>query len=904
MLGKPFHLGAKMHVKTRQITVVRCAASLGPRMRVTPVSRRVGLLGGLATVFLGSSPTANAELVEGQAQTNAGVFARVAAVDAVQTVASVQETSSTLTGAVATLVSIASGSLAAFLGFQLNEQKQVTFQVKCAADMARSQCDQLTAEVAALTEKLAVEKDLARVVSSNFRNDIAALEEELDQRQADLSRAQQDAQAAESRATATSAQLQAAEEMIKEARIELAAAVAVQKETSERHVAAMTRSHQLSMALAREKAVAEKVQADAKVRLEAALKAQAAAEEAGLRARTELARTRSRVTRLEADIVNRTEQLVSLEQNTAIANAHVTELRSQLDTAQLQLMAANGRVAELEIQKSTLEGERRRVAAELEAERCHLAELKAANNTAAQDNSVLRERTSGLEEELSRTTKHLHAYKAELHAETATRKALQVQVAALQERVAQGTQQLAAAEATNTAAELRAAVLGQQVTELQSQVEQADARAVEAQASRSATSIELAAAISQVQDLERQMDRLAGHLEKNEAELEAERSARHELCRQLNNLQEVHLKLEATAKSLKDSQEATARELVCSQGKLRELEARAEKQREKAQHYKQEAECATSELVSVRGELGKAHAIAAAANAKVVELTEMIVTYEARSKDLHDKVQDAVTREAALVRAADTSKTALTKMEHDAQAIRREMAENSMRAAQMKQENVDLQKIVAELQVKLNKAWTDAGKSTDLEQQVAHLQDELAVAQGFQAQLEELRQQLAQRDRQLAESVRNISRLQAMAGRSADGEIDVTLSVGSTATSATYGAPKCDPAAPKRTRATTAKNTARRETVKKAIIDEVAVAPAATEPTVVEHQQPESTALKAEPVKHAHASKMKCTSRVNPMASASPIPAVASAEATSAEVVFTAAVPKRRGRSPTTRVLD
>nr|BCL66118.1 hypothetical protein [Volvox africanus] len=894
MLRSPLKQGVRMRVQTRQAFVAKCAAFPGARTHVTPLSRRASLLGGLATAFLGFSPKAKAEL-EGQAQTDAGVFARIAAVETAQTVALGHETSFSLVDTIATLVTVAAGSLAAFLGCQLNDQKRAAFQVKCAADMARTQNDQLSAEVVALTEKLAVEKELAQASSSKFMNEVVVLEEELGRRRADLSRAQKEARAAESRLSATSMQLQAAEERLKEVRNELAAVVAVQKGTAERFVAATTRSQQLSMALARQKAVTEKAQAEAKVRLEAAMKAQAAAEEAGLRARTELARTRSRVTRLEADILTRTEQLASLQQDTAIVYAHVSELRGQLDTAQSQLMSANGLVAELEIQKMTLEEERCRVMDELEAERYRVSELQAANNTAIQDTAALMERTSCLEEELGRNTELLHACKAELHAETATRKELQVQVASLQDRVAQGKQQLADAEATNAAAELRAVELGQQVAELQSQVEQADARTVEAQAVRSATSIELAAAISRVRDLEQQMDRLAEHLEKNEAELEAERSTRHALRCQLDELEEEHSNLEATAKALKDSQEVTARELVGSQGKLRELEARAEKQREKAQHYKQEAECAMSELASIRGELGKAHAAATAAHAKVAELTDMIVKYEARSKNLDRKIQDAATREAALVRAADTSKTALTKMEHDAQTFRREMAENSMRTAQLMHENTDLRKVIEDLQVKLNKAWTDVGKSLDLEQQVVHLQDELAVAQGFQAQVEDLRRQLAQRDCQLAEVLRNLSQFQAMGGRPTDGEVDANLPPVGAAVLATYGASsKCDSPALKRTRTTTAKSTARRERV----VEAATIAPAAVEASVIEQQ--ETMAVASEPVKCAHTANMKCTSRPMPVSLASPKAAVAT-EASPEAVVLVTAVPKRRGRSSTTR---
>ena len=70
-------------------------------------------------------------------------------------------------------------------------------------------------------------------------------------------------------------------------------------EAAERAAAATTRAQQLAMALAREKAEAEKALVDARARVEGAVKAQAAAEEAGMRARTELGKARSRVSKLE-----------------------------------------------------------------------------------------------------------------------------------------------------------------------------------------------------------------------------------------------------------------------------------------------------------------------------------------------------------------------------------------------------------------------------------------------------------------------------------------------------------------------------------------------------------------------------------------------------------------------------
>ncbi|GLI62873.1 hypothetical protein VaNZ11_005609 [Volvox africanus] len=862
MLLNSYTLGIKIHAQMQQNTVMRRATSLGPRQPKAIISRRVGLVGSLTTIFLGLSHKAGAEPVELQFQAPVGEATTYTASDAFEIAPRALAELSSSSVALTTFVTIAAGSLAASLGFQLNEQKHATIQAQTAADTAFAQCDQLTAEVEVLTEKLASEEKAAQAAANNSGRKIAVLEEEQSRLKADLSRAQQELRAAELRGTATSTQLQAVEEKLREARSELAAAVAVQKATAEDAAAAMARSQQLSMALAREKAKGEKAQAEAKARLQAAAKAQADAEDAGIRARTELANTRSRVTRLEADILTRTEQLTALEQDAATAYAHVIELRGQLEAARSQLVAVNTLVGELEAQKTALEGERCRMADELEAERCRVVELHAANTMALQDAATLIARVSGLEEELSCTTEHLNAYKAELHAETATSKALQVQVAALQDRVAQAAQQLAAAEAATAAVELRFVELSQQATDLQSQVEQADARAAESQAVRGATSIELAAAISRVRDLEQQMDRLAGHLEKNEAELEVERSARHGLRNRLDELQELHLKLEATAKNLKTSQEATARDLVDSQGKLRELEAQAEKQREKARHYKQEAECAAAELASVRDELDKTRSVTTAANAKVAELSTMIANYEARSKDLDKKVQDAATREAGLLRAADTSKTALTKMEHDAQAIRREMAENSMRAVQMKHENADLRRTVEELQAKLDKVLTDPDKSLGLEQQVAHLQDELALAQSFQAQVEDLRQQLALRDRQLEESVRNLSRLQAMLGNRSDGELGIAVPV--TVADPTVPS-KSEVPGLKKARASSARNTARRGTVERAVTESAAVFATVDEGPSVDLHQPEVPAVATDQVKRTRTATMKSASQVMPV---------------------------------------
>nr|BCL66244.1 hypothetical protein [Volvox reticuliferus] len=891
MLLSSFKSGIKKHAQAQQTNLMPRACSLGPQKQATIISRRMGLLGSLTTVFLGLTRNAGAEPKELQFQASIDEINSNKASEVVEIAPRASAGLSSSSVAFTTLVAITAGSLAASLGFQLNEQKQATLQAQTAADMALAHRDQLTVEVQVLNEKLASEKAAARAATNQSGRKITALEEELCRRKADLLRTQQEVQAAQLLGAATTTQLQAVEEKLKETHSELAAAIAVQKEANERAAAAMARSQQLSMALAREKAMAEKAQMEAKARLQAAAKAQAAAEEAGVRARTELANTRSRVTRLEADIVTRTNQLAVLEQDIATTCAHMNELRDQLDAALSQLAASNGLVAELEAQKTALEEEKWLVADKLEAERCRVEELQAANNTAVQDAATLMERASGLEAELGRITEHLHAYKAELHAETATSKALQVQVAALQDRVAQAAQQLAAAEVATAAAELRAAALSQQVTELQSQVEQADARAAEAQASRNATSIDLAAAISRVRDLERQMDCLAEHLEKNEEELEIERSARYELQDRLDELQELHSKLEATANNLKISQEATARELVNSQGKLRELEAQAEKQREKAQYYKQETERAAGDLALVRNELDKARS---AANAKVAELSNMIVKYEARSKELDKKVQDAATREVALVRAADTSKTALTKMEHDAQAIRREMAENSMRAAQMKHENADLRRIVEDLQAKLGKIKVDDDELLGLKQQVTHLQDELALAQGFQAQVEELRQQLALRDRQLEELVRIPSRVQAMAG-TLDAESDGALPVTTAASS--YAAPsKSDAPVPKRARASSAKSTARREAVERAPTEPASCIVTADE---VKLQPPGAMAAATEQVKHVRTAMVKSTSRRILVKRAPPTAMEGITVAVAADTVSVPALPKRRGRSLT-----
>ncbi|EFJ50762.1 hypothetical protein VOLCADRAFT_103827 [Volvox carteri f. nagariensis] len=734
-------------------------------------------------------------------------------------------------------------------------QKRAASQLQSEATLAAAQRDQLADDLAAVTTKLASEKQAAQAAANKSRDMITALlqEEELQRRKAEATSAQQEAQAAASRAAAVAAQLQTTEGLLTESRNELAAAIAAQKQAAERAAAAVRKVQQLTVALEREKAEAAKVQAENRMRLDAAVAARTAAEAAGVQARTELAKTRSRVTRLEADIANRAAQLAALEDTAASFQARTVELQDQLGALQLQLAAANGLVAELEAQKAALTMEKRCTADELEAERRRVAELQAAADKTAQESVALLERASGLEEELSATTELLHACKAQLHAETATSKALQVQVAALQDRVAQGAQQLAAAEEATSAAELRAAELSQMVTELQNQMELAEARTAEAQAANSASSVELAAATARVRDLEQQMDRLAEHLEKNEGELEAERSAKHHLRSELDELQEVHSKLEATAKSLKSSQEATARELVDSQGQLRELEAKAEKQREKALHYKQEAERAAAEVTSLRNELDKARTVAAATDAKVMELSTMIIDYESKSKDLDKKVQDATDREAALVRAADNSKTALTKLERDAQMIRREMAESGMRAAQMKHENLELNRTIEGLQAALDKARVDAERSLSLEQQITHLQNELAIAQAFQAQVEELKQQLAQRDRQLADAAaRAHSRVQPDAGIPADGELELAMAAaGSAAGTAGGSKPKAEASAPKRPRATTAKNGVRRDTVKKA---EPEATPAVTEPqqemtVVIEPRMTVKSTARPAPVK-------------------------------------------------------
>ncbi|GLC56122.1 hypothetical protein PLESTB_001066700 [Pleodorina starrii] len=389
-------------------------------------------------------------------------------------------------------------------------------------------------------------------------------------------------------------------------------------------------------------------------------------------AATSEAQSSQPATELAADVGSRVGQLAAVPQHEAAA-AHEDADQSGAAQSQLSAASSSSRVADLEAQVAALAAEKRHVTDDLSAERLRVLELRAANDAAAQDASVLRERASGLEGELRRTTEQLHAYKSELHAGAATSKALQAQLAALLERVEQGAQQLAAAEEAATAAELRAEELGQQVTELRGQLEAAAARTAEAQAARSATAIELAAAAARVRDLEQQMDRLAEQLERNEAELEAERSARHEARGQLDELQDLHAKLEATVKSLKSSQEVTARELIDRQGQIRELESRAEKQREKAQHYKQEAERATCEVASQRTELDQARAAATAADAQVAQLSTMIANYEATRKELDMKVQAAAAREAELVHVAASSKTAITRMEHDAQATRREV---------------------------------------------------------------------------------------------------------------------------------------------------------------------------------------------------------------------------------------
>lgn len=85
--------------------------------------------------------------------------------------------------------------------------------------------------------------------------------------------------------------------------LQLEAAVAQQREASERAATATARAQGLAQALAREKAEAEKALKEARGKAEQAAKLQAQAEEAGTRARTELGKARSRAAKLEVGAV-------------------------------------------------------------------------------------------------------------------------------------------------------------------------------------------------------------------------------------------------------------------------------------------------------------------------------------------------------------------------------------------------------------------------------------------------------------------------------------------------------------------------------------------------------------------------------------------------------------------------